>query len=184
MANVVLFHSVYGRRPAVEAAADLMRSAGHTVLAPDLYEGEVADNLEVARGIRERIGIPTLLERAYAAVGDPKPGTVYAGFSMGAAVAEACVRKDPAAGGLILLHAVGDAEDNPQPTCRAQAHVADGDPFATPEETAEWARAYGERAEVFTYPGGGHLYTDDGLPDYDHGSAELTWQRVLEFLRE
>jgi dienelactone hydrolase len=184
MANVVLFHSVYGRRPAVEAAANLIRAAGHTVLVPDLYDGEVAGNVEAGRAIRERIGIPTLLERAYAAVGDPAPGTVYAGFSMGAAVAEACARRDPAAGGLLLLHTVGDADDNPQPTCRAQAHVADGDPFFIPEQVAEWAKAYGERGEVFIYRGGGHLYTDDGLPDYDREAAELTWERVLAFLRE
>jgi dienelactone hydrolase len=46
MVDVVLFHSVYGRRPAVLDAADLLRVAGHTVIAPDLYAGQVAANVD------------------------------------------------------------------------------------------------------------------------------------------
>lgn len=33
---------MYGRRPAVLAAADRLRAAGHTVTAPDLYAGRLA----------------------------------------------------------------------------------------------------------------------------------------------
>ena len=39
-------------------------------------------------------------------------------------------------------------------------------------------------AEVFDYPGRGHLFTDPSLPDeYDAAAAELLWERVLAFLR-
>ena len=45
MAEVVLFHSVLGLRPGVIAAAERLRAAGHTVHTPDLYDGEVFDDL-------------------------------------------------------------------------------------------------------------------------------------------
>jgi dienelactone hydrolase len=182
MTHVVLFHSVYGLRPAVTDAAARLREAGHEVRTPDLYEGRVAQEVEVGRGIREEIGIPELLRRAAAAVEGSPAATVYAGFSMGAAIADHLARLDPGAGGLVLLHAFGDAEAPSQPTCRAQAHVSADDPFLSEDDERAWLKAYGPLAKAYTYSGGGHLYTDPGLPDYDPRAADLTWQRVLAFL--
>ena len=39
MATLVLLHSALGKTPGIEAIADRYRAAGHTVLAPDVYEG-------------------------------------------------------------------------------------------------------------------------------------------------
>src|SRR5262245_5565793 len=182
MTHVVMFHSVYGLRPAVAEAAAMLRQAGHEVLVPDLYEGRVAQTVEEGRGFREEIGVPELLRRAAVAVGEGPAGSVYAGFSMGAAIADHLARLDPRAGGLVLLHAFGDVGAPTQPACRAQAHVAAGDPFLSEEDEEAWLHAYGPLAKSYTYSGGGHLYTDPGLPDYDAHAAELTWQRVLAFL--
>jgi dienelactone hydrolase len=38
--TVVLFHSAQGQTPGFLAFADELRSAGHTIHAPDLFEGE------------------------------------------------------------------------------------------------------------------------------------------------
>ena len=37
-------------------------------------------------------------------------------------------------------------------------------------------------AELFLYPGGGHLIADSSAPDYDEEAALLLKKRVLEFL--
>jgi dienelactone hydrolase len=37
-------------------------------------------------------------------------------------------------------------------------------------------------AELFLYPGDGHLFADSSLADYDEGAATLLKQRVLAFL--
>lgn len=184
MTNVVLFHSVYGLRPAVLDAAELLRGAGHVVTTPDLYSGRVTDDVEAGREIRSEIGIPALLELARAAVADVPPGTVYAGFSLGAFIADYLVRLDPAAAGVLLLHSTGDYEAEQKLHCPWQAHVADGDPFATPQELAQWATAQPDGGETFLYTGGGHLFADPGLPDYNAASAQLMWQRVLSFLAQ
>ena len=38
-------------------------------------------------------------------------------------------------------------------------------------------------AELFLYPGDGHLFADSSLQDYDEGAATLLKQRVLGFLK-
>jgi dienelactone hydrolase len=37
-------------------------------------------------------------------------------------------------------------------------------------------------AELFLYPGDGHLFADNSLADYDETAATLLTQRVLAFL--
>ena len=39
-------------------------------------------------------------------------------------------------------------------------------------------------AELFLYPGDGHLFADSSLHDYDEGAATLLGQRVLAFLQD
>ena len=55
-----------------------------------------------------------------------------------------------------------------------------------PNEDLDAARqlAETEGAELFLYPGDGHLFADSSLPGYDEGAAALLEQRVLTFLDE
>ncbi|WP_199523621.1 dienelactone hydrolase family protein [Micromonospora craterilacus] len=39
-----------------------------------------------------------------------------------------------------------------------------------------------EGAELFLYPGAGHLFADAGSVDYDEPATELLMRRTLEFL--
>ncbi len=41
-----------------------------------------------------------------------------------------------------------------------------------------------DAAELFLYPGAGHLFADSSLPDYDEGAATLLKERVLAFLQD
>jgi len=62
-AEIVLFHSVLGVRPAVREWADRLRATGHVVHVPDLYDGEVFDDYAPAFAHVERIGgIPALIQ--------------------------------------------------------------------------------------------------------------------------
>ena len=46
VAEVVLFHSVLGLRQGVISAAERLRAAGHEVHTPDLFDGEVFDDID------------------------------------------------------------------------------------------------------------------------------------------
>ncbi len=185
--NIMLFHSVYGLRPAVHSAAERLRAAGHEVHVPDLYEGRTAETVEEARKIREEIGTDELLRRAVAASAPySESGLVYAGFSLGAALAQNVALADDKARGLLLLHGTSDiADDASVDELPVQFHVAEPDPFESDDWQNAWylrMRRAGADVEVFRYRGAGHLYTDPELPDYDAEAAEATWQTALGFL--
>ncbi len=195
MADVLLLHSVYGLRPAVNEAAERLRSAGHRVEVPDLYEGRISQTVEEAREIADAIGHDELLRRAVAAsarltegAADGAPGPVYAGFSLGAALAQTIALGDTRARGLLLLHGTSDiAEDAAVDELPVQLHVADPDPFEPHDWLSAWylnLRRAGADVEVFRYAGAGHLFTDPELPDHDAEAAESAWRLSLAFLAE
>ncbi|QGN48479.1 dienelactone hydrolase family protein [Micromonospora sp. WMMD558] len=185
MGHVALFHSVYGLRPAVLAAADRLRAAGHRVIAPDLYGVPAAETVDDGIALLDKIGWEVVVERARAAVRDLPAHAVFLGFSMGAGVAGAMLRERPAAAGLVLLHAASGAPDGVRPGLPVHVHLADPDPWEPPDEFDAWQREMttaGADLTVHRYPGVGHLYTDPDVPDYDQAAAERTWERVLAFL--
>ncbi|KAB1944363.1 dienelactone hydrolase family protein [Micromonospora sp. ALFpr18c] len=185
MRHVVLFHSVYGLRPAVRAAADRLRAAGHQVTAPDLYGVPATDVVEEGFALLDKIGHEVVLDRARAALHDLPPQTVLAGFSMGAGVAGALLAERPDAAGLLLLHGTGGAPDAVRPGLPVHLHLADPDPYDAPDEVDEWRQAMtdaGTDLTVYRYPGVGHLFTDPDLAEYAPDAAAAAWARVLAFL--
>ncbi|MET9291712.1 dienelactone hydrolase family protein [Streptomyces sp. NPDC003077] len=185
--TVVLFHSVYGLRPAVHAAADRLRAAGHEVVVPDLFDGRTADGIADGMTIKDEIGKDELLRRGVTAAAPYSDrGLVYAGFSFGGSVAQNLALADEKARGLLLLHGTSDlADDASVDELPVQLHVADPDPFEPHDWLNAWylrMRRAGADVEVFRYPGAGHLYTDADLPDHDEEAAESTWKVALGFL--
>ncbi|GAA3366241.1 dienelactone hydrolase family protein [Streptomyces antimycoticus] len=187
--TIVLFHSAYGLRPAVQEAADRLRAAGHEVVVPDLYEGQTAETVEDGMVIKERIGRDELLKRAITAAAPYSDrGLVYAGFSLGGALAQNLALADDKARGLLLLHGTSDiADDTTVDELPVQLHVADPDPFEPHDWLNAWylrMRRAGADVEVFRYAGAGHIFTDPELPDHDKEAAEATWRVALGFLAD
>ncbi|WBB80935.1 dienelactone hydrolase family protein [Micromonospora sp. WMMD882] len=185
MRQIVLFHSVYGLRPAVLAAADLLRAAGHRVVTPDLYGVPPVGTVEEGFALLDRIGLDTVLERARAAARDLPADTVLAGLSMGAGVAGALLAERPAAAGLLLLHGTGGTPEAVRVGLPVRLHIADPDPYDPPDEVTAWQRrltSAGARVEVCRYPGVAHLFTDPDLPEHAPAETALLWRRVRESL--
>ncbi|MEU9008256.1 dienelactone hydrolase family protein [Streptomyces sp. NPDC048479] len=185
--NIMLFHSVYGLRPAVHAAAERLRAAGHQVRVPDLFEGQTVETVEQGRELKDKIGQEELLRRAIlAAAPHSDEGLVYAGFSLGGSIAQNLALGDEKARGLLLMHGTSDiAEGASVDELPVQLHVADPDPFEPHDWLSAWylqMQRAGADVEIYRYPGAGHLYTDPDLPDYDEESAERTWRIALGFL--
>nr|WP_246331206.1 dienelactone hydrolase family protein [Saccharopolyspora hordei] len=183
----MLLHSTFGLRPAVHAAADLLRDAGHEVHVPDLFGGRTAETVEDGMRINEEIGRDELLRRAVQAAAPlSERGLVYAGFSLGAALAQNLALADEKARGLLLLHGTSDiAQGATVDDLPVQLHVAEPDPFESEDWLNSWylqMRRAGADVEVYRYPGAGHLYTDPDLPDHDAEAARATWTTALGFL--
>lgn len=185
--NIMLFHSTYGLRPAVHAAAARLRAAGHEVQVPDLFEGHTFETVEEGLAFKEEVGKDELLRRAVlAAAPYSDRGLVYAGFSFGASTAQTLALGDEKARGLLMFHGTSDIAENASvDELPVQLHVADPDPFETHDWLNSWylqMQRTGADVEVYRYPGAGHLFTDPELPDHDAASAELAWKVALGFL--
>jgi dienelactone hydrolase len=184
MSDLVIFHSAYGLRPALRRSAERLRGLGHRVETPDLYDGQVADSLERALALRDGIGRDQLLRRAQASVAAAPAGTVLAGLSLGAALALRIAARDARFSRLLLFHGVAEPPGALPSRWQVQAHLAEADEWAPPAEVGAWRaalEALGATVDLHLY-GGGHLFTDPGLPDHQAGAAAQAWERAERFL--
>ena len=186
MTNVVLYHHVQGLTAGVRAFADELRSAGHTVHTPDLFDGRTFDTIDEGMAFARVAGFGTLAERGVAAAEGIPPEVVYAGFSFGVTVAQQLAQTRPGARGALLMYSClpvsefGDAWPADVP---AQIHGKEADPFFAEDlEAARALVASTDQAELFLYPGEEHLFADSSLPAYDPEAARLLMDRVLTFL--
>lgn len=184
---VIIFHSTLGLRPVELAAADRLRRAGHPVVAPDLFGGQVAAEVDgvpsVPAGfeLQRRIGWDTVLGRARDALRDLPAETVLCGFSMGVGVIADLWPDRLAAAAVLLLHATTRVPEGVAPGTPVQTHVAVGDRFAPEHRLADFqdsVAATGAAGALYRYPGAGHFFTDPALPDHDPDAADSAWQRI------
>jgi dienelactone hydrolase len=188
MAEVLLFHHAQGQTPGFLAFADELRAAGHTVHTPDLYDGKTFPAIDEGVGYAKQVGFDTILERGRLAAESLPDELVYAGFSLGVMPAQLLAQTRPGAKGALLFSAALPASEfgGPWPEgVPLQIHMMEDDEWV--EEDLPAARELEETvegAELFLYPGDGHLFADNSLPDYDEDAATLLKQRTLRFLEK
>jgi dienelactone hydrolase len=189
--EIVLFHHVQGLTDGVRAFAEALAEGGHTVHTPDLFDGALPATLEegmaLARGLGDEAD-----HRADAAVADLPEGLVYAGISFGVAVAQRLAQTRPGVRGALLYEAclpiTGEWAVGPWPAgVPVQVHGHEDDEFFAHEGDLEAARALVASldpgvGEVFTYPGGDHLFLDSSLPTYDADATALVVERSRSLL--
>ena len=189
MAEVVLFHHARGLTEGVRRFADSLRSAGHVVHTPDLFDGTLPDSLDAGLALIRELG-DELDARADRAVDALPAELVYAGFSVGEAAAQRLAQTRPGARGALLYEScipvTGEWAFGPWPAgVPVQVHGAEGDEFFAEDLPAAQGlveAAGADLAELFLYPAEGHLFTDSSLPTYDAAAAGLVLERSVEFL--
>jgi dienelactone hydrolase len=172
----------------VEAFADTLRQAGHTVHVPDLFDGHTFTTLEDGMAYAREVGFGALLERGAAVAEDLRRELVYAGFSMGVMPAQRLAQTRSGARGALLFHSClpvsefGDAWPTGVPV---QIHGMDADPEFVDGGDLDAAQELvksTDHAALFLYPGKEHLFADSSLPSYDTAAAAQLTRRVLDFL--
>lgn len=187
MAEILLLHHIQGLTPGVIAFADSLRAGGHTVHTPDLFQGLTFDSIDAGQAYVGEVGFQEVGARGLRAAEVLPPGLVYAGFSLGVMAAQQLTQNRPGARGALLYHSFADPsffgtwpEGVP-----VQIHAMDADPFFVGEGDIEPAQAFvaaHDEAELFLYPGDGHLFADSSLAGYDSAATTLMIQRSLAFL--
>ena len=186
MTTMLLFHHAQGQTTGFLAFADELRAAGHTVHAPDLYDGRTFTDLDEGVGYAGEVGFDEIVRRGSATAEDLPPDIVYAGFSLGVMPAQSLAQGRPGARGAILYSAALPTSEFGGPWPRGvpvQIHMMDADPWAEEDRPAAEALVEeAEDAELFLYPGSAHLFADASLEDYDDQAASLLKERTLAFL--
>ncbi|HST82375.1 MAG TPA: dienelactone hydrolase family protein [Kineosporiaceae bacterium] len=188
MAEVLLFHHVQGLTDGVREFADKLRSAGHTVHLPDLFEGKVFESLDDGVVYAQQVGFDTIIEQGRLIAEGLPAELVYAGFSLGVLPAQMLAQTRAGARGALLFHACVSASefgDGWPSGVPVQIHGMDGDEFFADEGDLDNARALVATtpdAELFVYSGKQHLFADSSLPAYEEKAATLLTERVLGFL--
>jgi dienelactone hydrolase len=192
VAEVIIFHHAQGLTSGVVAFAGELRSAGHTVHTPDLFQGRTFATVDEGVNYAREIGFGEVTERGVRAAEALPAELVYAGFSLGVIPAQKLAQTRAGARGALLLHGCipvsefGSAWPDQVPV---QVHAMDNDPYFVGEDGEEGdidaARALvaeAKNAELFLYPGDQHLFADNSLPSYDADAAALLTKRVVDFL--
>lgn len=187
MSDVLLFHHALGLTAGVHDLADRLRAAGHSVQVPDLYEGQLFDDLDAGVGHAGEVGFSTILDRGRAAADGLPASLVYAGFSLGVLPAQLLAQTRPGARGALFLDSCVPTTEFGEwpPGLAGEIHGMDADPRFVGEGDLEAARALTALEPAVTlhlYPGDQHLFADSSLASYDADAAALLLDRVLAFL--
>ena len=184
MAEILLFHHAGGLTEGVVAFAQTLRDSGHTVHTPDLFGGRTFDDVHDGVAYAGSVGEESFAARATEIAASMPSDLVYGGMSMGAArAAEQLLARPGAKGAFFLYGAIAPSWWGATwpAGVPSQAHVTEGDVWREPDAEAEYL-AEVPGAELFVYPGSGHLFAEPGHPDYDEAVARLATKRVLSFL--
>ena len=184
---MLLFHHAQGQTTGFTAFADELRSAGHTVHTPDLFEGRTFGSIEEGMAFVGELGFGQIIERGERAAADLPNELVYAGFSLGVVPAQKLAQTRPGARGALFFYScIPPSEFGTWPEgVPVQIHGMDRDPYFMDEGDVDAARELvgsTSRAELFLYPGDQHYFADSSLPSYDPEATALLTERVLAFL--
>jgi dienelactone hydrolase len=188
MAEVLLFHHAQGQTEGFAAFADELRRAGHTVHAPDLFDGRTFGSIDDGMAYVEELGFGEIINRGERAANELPNALVYAGFSLGVVPAQKLAQTRAGAQGALLFYSCVPTSEfgmSWPADVPVQIHGMDADPIFVGEGDLDAARAIVEStedAELFLYPGDQHYFADSSLPSYDPGATALLTRRVLAFL--
>jgi dienelactone hydrolase len=188
MTEIVLFHHGQGLTTGVTAFADRLRSAGHTVHLPDVYDGQTFQTLEDGIAHLRSVGAQKLVDDAVARAEGLPAEVVYIGFSLGVMAAQQLAQNRAGALAAVLVGSAVPASefgDGGWPAgVPLQIHSMDADPIFVGEGDIEAAHELVATAgaELFLYPGDGHMFIDDSLDEYDPAATDLVIERTLALL--
>lgn len=187
--GVLVLHEFFGLTPSFRDYCDRLCDEGFTALAPDLYDGAIAEDVEGAEALRDSLDVETVMARLRAAAEHltsnwhPRLGVV--GFSLGAWYASKLARELPAEAAVLYY---GVPDDDPGTwTGPLQGHYASDDewePLDRVRATLIALEDRGVEVDAHVYEGTGHWFANADVPEhFNEPAAALAWSRTIDFLR-
>ncbi|MEP7136009.1 MAG: alpha/beta fold hydrolase [Chloroflexota bacterium] len=189
--GILVLHAWWGLKPFFKQVCDQLAEHGYTVLAPDLYQGDIAKTIDEAKVFHEKHENEFMGEIVKAAkdylvsLQLGKPIGVM-GFSMGAAWSMIVAAKEPNVSTVVLFYGAY-APDLSQMKAKVLGHFAEVDewePLEGVETVEKEMQAAGLDVTFHIYPRVAHWFMESDRPEYDPASASLAWERTFEFLKK
>lgn len=191
---VLVLHAWWGLNDTIKTVCKRLAEAGFVAYAPDLYHGQVTDQIPEAetlgaaldqkadQAIAELAAATTFL-KGYA--GDA--GVAVIGFSLGAAYALNLSAHAPdSIRSVVTFYGTGPA-DFSQSKADYLAHYAENDEFEPPANARyleDSLTSAGRPVTIYQYGGTGHWFFEpDRVQAYHEAAANLAWERTLAFLK-
>jgi len=189
--GILVLHAWWGLKPFFKQVCDHLAEHGYTVLAPDLYQGDIAKTIEEAKVFHEKhenefMGdIVKAAQNYLSNLCGGKPNGVM-GFSMGAAWSMIVAAKEPDVSTVVLFYGAY-APELSQMKAKVLGHFAEVDewePLDGVKAVEKDIQAAGLDVTFHVYPGAAHWFVESDRPEYDSAAASLAWDRTFEFLKK
>ena len=194
---VMVIQEWWGLAPQIKAVCDRFADAGYVALAPDLYDGELAEHDEMDKADH----LSSSLDTEHAAVEmsgaitallnlEETRGTAVGvvGYCMGGMLSLVMAAKEgDRVGAVAPFYGAPLGEDGPDwsgLTAAVEGHFAETDDFFPPDAVKALEsnlQAMGKDVTFTVHPGTGHAFTneDDPLGTYDPELDKQTWNSML-----
>lgn len=189
---MLVLHSWWGLTDGVKQRCNQLADAGYTVVAPDLFGGEVAQDAEHGQSLLMGanpdelvIGVTSCAQALRDMPASIDTAISVIGFSMGASLGLWLSEREAEQVGKVVGFYGTQGIDFIDTQAEYQFHMAVDDPMLDPDELALMEASLGlasRPVEIFTYEGVGHWFAEPGTSGYDKESAESAWARTIAFL--
>jgi carboxymethylenebutenolidase len=192
--GVMVLHAWWGLNSFFEDLCNRLASEGFVAFAPDLYDGKIAKTVPEAEQFmsasnseRKEAIATTAIEFFRSRPEVKKEPISLIGFSMGAAWALELASAFPQEIGKVVLFYGVNAVDFSKVKAKIAGHFSDTDQFEPLEGIRAMEsdmRAAGLSPAFHIYPNQSHWFFENDRPEYNAESADLAWQRTINFLRQ
>jgi len=190
--GVLVLPSWWGLKPFFKQVCDQLAEHGYTALAPDYYDGRVANTIDEAKTLQQEVEgdaeiMGTLVKAAKDYLVSMRTGKPIAmvGFSMGTDWAIMTAAKEADVAATVLFYG-GWSTDFSKLKSKVLGHYAETDEWVSLNQVKEMEKNMqdaGVDVPIHLYPKTAHWFMEDDRPEYDSAAAQLAWQRTFEFLK-
>jgi len=189
--GVLVLHAWWGLNLFFKQVCDQLAEQGYTALAPDLYQGDIAKTIDEAKALLGKHdnefmgGIVKAATDHLTSLRRDKP-IATSGFSMGAGWALETAANDPNVAAVVMFYGAGEA-DYKKVSAKVLGHFAEVDEWEPLEYVKGMEQAMkdsGVDVTIHLYPKVAHWFMESDRPEYNSDSANLAWERTIEFLKQ